>query len=378
MPNSAELQAILDAAERAAAEKNFVQARQRLEEALALQEAELGPSHPDLANTLNNLGVVCERAKDVDEAERCYRRAYAIATAAFGADHPFVETSRQNLADFCTVRGIPFEAPAPSASPPPARLPRPGAAPKPAVADTMRPPPPAAASRPASAPAVRDVVLGSPAIGESPAWGPAPRSRRLLVPLLVGVVAVIAAVGLWLRSGSGSSAGAPSSTSAGGSPPAVNPQAAAPAGGAAGPAAPPPQPVRPPAEPTPPPSRVPQTAPPAAAGAASGMPTVVDAKLCRTLEATGAEWACTPLADPASPGPVNFYTRLRTPGVTTIVHHWYRNDVLQWSRPMQLQANMGAGYRTYSQYTVREPGDWRVELATEDGRVLEQERFTVR
>ena len=31
-----------------------------LRQAARLQEASLGPRHPDLANTLNNLGIVCE------------------------------------------------------------------------------------------------------------------------------------------------------------------------------------------------------------------------------------------------------------------------------------------------------------------------------
>ena len=66
---------------------------------------------PDLANTLNNLGVVCEiNGKPVD-AEECFRRAFSIATQALEPDHPFVATSRQNLRDFCEARGKPLELP---------------------------------------------------------------------------------------------------------------------------------------------------------------------------------------------------------------------------------------------------------------------------
>ena len=71
-----------------------------------MQEASLGPLHPDLANTLNNLGVVCEVAEKPAEAERYFRRACDIATASLEPDHPFVATSRRNLEDFCAARGL--------------------------------------------------------------------------------------------------------------------------------------------------------------------------------------------------------------------------------------------------------------------------------
>ena len=45
-----------------------------LREAAALQEQTLGPDHPDLANTLNNLGVVCELADNPIDAEHYFRR----------------------------------------------------------------------------------------------------------------------------------------------------------------------------------------------------------------------------------------------------------------------------------------------------------------
>src|SRR5262245_22565250 len=105
----ADLQAIMDAAEQAAASNDFPSAARHLREAAALQESALGPVHPELANTLNNLGVVCERIGALDEAERSFKRAYAIATSAFPADHPFFETSRANLEEFCRLHGRSFE-----------------------------------------------------------------------------------------------------------------------------------------------------------------------------------------------------------------------------------------------------------------------------
>ena len=124
MPDSTSAQPILDAAEQAAVVGDIDAAEQLLRQAVHLQETHLGPRHPDLANTLNNLGVVCEKTGRLDEAESCYRRAYEIAAAAFDPGHPFVITSRKNLADFCEARGEAIDPPAaaaavPSASPPP-------------------------------------------------------------------------------------------------------------------------------------------------------------------------------------------------------------------------------------------------------------------
>ncbi len=111
MTETRELRTVIDAAERAAAAGDYGSAEHLLREAAILQEARLGPLHPDLANTLNNLGVVCEITDKSADAELCYRRAYAIATAALEPDHTFVATSRKNLRDFCEARGKPFKLP---------------------------------------------------------------------------------------------------------------------------------------------------------------------------------------------------------------------------------------------------------------------------
>ncbi len=91
---------IIQAAERAAEGGNFAAAENLLREAARLQEAELGPRHPDLANTLNNLGIVCEMTSKPDEAEQYFRRAVSIARTSLPPEHPFVATSQKNLRDF--------------------------------------------------------------------------------------------------------------------------------------------------------------------------------------------------------------------------------------------------------------------------------------
>jgi tetratricopeptide (TPR) repeat protein len=108
MRDAPKLHSIVDAAEQAGAAGDWASAEELLRQAVNAQEAQLGPVHPELANTLNNLGVVCERTGKLDEAEQCYRRAYSIATAVLPPTDPFVVTSGQNLRDFCEARGSPF------------------------------------------------------------------------------------------------------------------------------------------------------------------------------------------------------------------------------------------------------------------------------
>ncbi|MFI5178674.1 MAG: DUF2914 domain-containing protein [Vicinamibacterales bacterium] len=324
MPESAHVRYAVESAEQSAAAGDFPAAAARLREAVALQEATLGATHPDLASTLNNLGVVCERTREFAEAERCYRRASAIVTAALPPGDPRVATSRQNLADFCAARGIPFE-PAPPAAP-------------------MFEPEPA------------------PGIAAPPTRDP-PSPRRLTMPVIGAVIVTLAGLALWLGRGDGAS-----------SPPVTTSPAA-------------PAPTSTPNSPTPPTPPTPTPRPPAATAppirAAVSTPdvplSVVDAKLCRTLT-TSAAWTCTPPTDPVDPGAIYFYTRVAAPRDTVVVHRWYRDDRVEQSRELRVQANPGAGYRTYSRITIGAggAGRWRVELRTPDGRVLHEERFVVR
>ena len=102
---------MLDRAERAATAGDLASADELLTDAARLQEQELGPLHPDLANTLNNRAIVAERAGRFGEAETLYRRSAASAAAALSSDHPIVVASRQNLEDFCRARGLSIDAP---------------------------------------------------------------------------------------------------------------------------------------------------------------------------------------------------------------------------------------------------------------------------
>src|SRR3954468_14730821 len=111
MSEPREARLVIENAEQAATAGDYAAAEDLLRKAAALQEQTLGPNHPDLANTLNNLGIVCEITDNPIDAEHYFRRAHAIATATLPPDHPFVATSSKNLHDFCAARGRPVELP---------------------------------------------------------------------------------------------------------------------------------------------------------------------------------------------------------------------------------------------------------------------------
>ena len=148
MTEQQETRHFLERAERAAAAGDLASAGELLKSAARIQEEELGPLHPDLANTLNNLAVVAERTGRSSEAETLYRRAAAIAAAALPPDDPMVVASRQNLEDFCRARGLAIDSPAVIAPAPetvtPGRLPTPA---RPAAPTPGRATPPSAGWR---------------------------------------------------------------------------------------------------------------------------------------------------------------------------------------------------------------------------------------
>ena len=73
-----------------------------------------------------------------------------------------------------------------------------------------------------------------------------------------------------------------------------------------------------------------------------------------------------------------FYTRIVSAGPTSVEHRWYFDDRLEQSVRLDVQPNSG-GYRTFSRRTsnARRAGAWRVELRSQDGQLLREERFTV-
>ncbi len=397
MPDARDVQSVLDEAERAATGGDYLAAAELLREAAAQQEQSLGPFHPDLANTLNNLAVVYETIDRPADAERCYRRAYAIAMTSLEPGHPFVATSEKNCRDFCAARGIPFEpptplpsveqspAPLPAVEAGPASLPAVEASPAPLEVQTPEPAIPElrtpeqrtrerrtserrTSEQPPERPA--DVYVAPPAALPSSS-----RSRAAAVLAGLGLVTLVAA-GLWY--GANSNVATPSTTATSGD--AVPPETVAPP-----PPLEPPAPNRessipPVAEPAPSPAagRAPSAVegPISARGTqGSGQPTVDAATLCTDFSTR--DWRCNPTRGPIDSGQLFFYTRIKSSTPMTVEHRWYRGDQLHRVVPLRIQANERSGFRTYSRTPVKQ-GDWRVELRTRDGAVLHEEKFAVR
>jgi hypothetical protein len=352
MPEPREPRSIVEAAEQSAAAGDYASAERLLREAADLQEATLGPLHPDLANTLNNLGVVCEMNNHPADAEECFRRAVAIAITALEPDHPFVATSQQNLRDFCEARGKQVD------EQPPVRTAEEPVAPRgeePVAARREEP----------VAPRDEEPVV----------------TRRVMRPVAIGalgpvamLVVIVAAVRPWLNS-----------TGQAQSPSAIVADV----------------PARLSARPQPPVSAAPlkpreditgkpreaitgTTAVRADATSArriteTSTPVrlkVVKARLCAELD----DFACDPPDRPIPPGPLFFYTQVQSAVATTIEHRWYRDNHLDQSIQLRVQASPAVGYRTFSRndMTSESTGSWRVELRTEGGVLLHEERFSVR
>jgi len=380
MPDAPEIQSLVEAAERAAAEGNHASAEAHLREAARLQEASLGSSHPDLANTLNNLGVVCEIAGKPDDAEHAFRRAWEIAAKSLPPDHPFVATSRKNLEDFCAARGKAVDTVPPAPATPPAPPAAPVASPAPTTAPAARRQDDA--SRPDTRRESRREAPGSVATR----GGSFPGTGALVVAVLVVTVVVVA---MWFRS-CGQADEPQETPSAQAAPSSEGSRSAAPAQSPASPAAPPAEPESPgrgeagkivespaPQPPSEPPA--PRETRPGRASAAPSLE-VADARLCQELSTSGREWQCVPPGNTVGPGRLFFYTRIKSPADTTIEHRWYHGNGLIQAVKLRIRANTGPGYRTYSRQTigVERTGSWRVELRTEAGELLHEERFVVR
>jgi hypothetical protein len=104
--NGPEVEPILNSAQRAASSGDYVLAESLLRQVARLQTESLGPKHPELASTFNNLGVVCERTNKLEDAGRFYREALSIASASLHAEDPLVVTSRTNLNEFHRGLGL--------------------------------------------------------------------------------------------------------------------------------------------------------------------------------------------------------------------------------------------------------------------------------
>ena len=67
--------------------------------ALEVAEENVGPYHPDVAASLNNLAELYRTQGHYAQAEPLYKRSLKIREKALGPDHPSVATSLNNLAN---------------------------------------------------------------------------------------------------------------------------------------------------------------------------------------------------------------------------------------------------------------------------------------
>jgi hypothetical protein len=368
MPDAFEEQAVLVAAEQAAAEGDTIAAEGHLRTLLELQTARLGPEHAEVASTLHNLAVVCERAGRLSEAEALYRRASTVATAVLPPGDPLVVRCREDLHAFLELRNLPLPATDPTFAAPPG---------------PVRTTPPSNVRSPS---ATR--TPGRPPSRVRPPLPPPPRpSLARWIVGGAGAAALVAIAVLWMMFNREPAATEPAITK----PPAAAPAAKrAPARKAASTpmsAAPGAQPVAAPsaaapkaAAPTVEPADEPAPQPPSpdAAGVERGGITLTDVRLCRELSTAGA-WTCVPVAEPLAPGRVFFLTRLDVPAAVEVVHRWYHGEEVIRSVSLRVPPAGRPGYRTYSRLTIdpARTGPWRVELRSADGAVLAENRFTV-
>jgi tetratricopeptide repeat protein/DUF2914 family protein len=384
-----EPQSIIQAAEKAAEAGSYTSAEKLLREAARLQEASLGPRHPDLANTLNNLGIVCEIIGKPDDAEQYFRRAVSIARTSLAPDHPFVTTSQKNLRDFCDARGKKVDA-TPEEQPPvqpvEATL---DAEPAPAADEAPHlaiEPVPQAAIEPVPQPAIEPVPqpayepVPQPAIEPEPE-NPEVTSKKFFYRMALGALGPIAMLMVILAAGL---------------PRLGAPELAAPVREIAIDS---PQPIAPPPiTPTPVPAPVDTPTPEETRttvstkassrdadetatsditpASASSRPVVLRASLCGDLD----DWSCDPADRPVPPGPLFFYTQIKSPTATTVQHRWYQDGHLRQAVELRVEANRSAGFRTFSRNLMKSEsaGDWRVEVRSQDGALLHEERFSVR
>ncbi len=88
----------------------YAEAEPLYKRSLAITEKALGPEHPNVANSLNNLAELYRAQGKYAEAEPLYKRSLAIREKALGPEHPNVANSLNNLAELYRAQGKYAEA----------------------------------------------------------------------------------------------------------------------------------------------------------------------------------------------------------------------------------------------------------------------------
>lgn len=83
----------------------FVAAEQHGRSALTLRQKHLGPDHAEIAESLNNLGLVLNRQGTFGEAEKLHRQALAMRQKLLGLEHRDIAESLGNLSQALERQG---------------------------------------------------------------------------------------------------------------------------------------------------------------------------------------------------------------------------------------------------------------------------------
>ena len=430
MTDQAEVARLLSEAGEARAGGDLESAERALRRVLRLQEADLGPTHPEVANTLNDLGVICDELGRPQEAEFLYRRALGLAQKALPSDHPYIATSLENLATLYRDQGwdekLADLEDVPSVSPATGPTGGDGADASAGPGSVTATGPSAAGGEVPTPLGVRDGDVEAPWLaGVRAAWqGLEPLAR---VALLGGGVLLVILVVAFVGGDSGPGVATSAETEA--APP-VTGEAAAPVtevaeatpGSNAAETPPPeepsdPDPERPDAEPdlsdpepepvepadpepvedVPPSSPAPvvaandagdEAAEPVATVPESPAPdpapgdlSVVSAEVCVELDRSARfQWQCRAVDGSAAAGGIYYYTRVRSPRSTTVEHRWIFDGEVERRVGFEIEPNYGPGYRTFSYHRVRpgQVGEWRLELWAGGTQPLHAESLVVR
>lgn len=84
---------------------DFDRAVKAAQKAIEVAEANVGPNHPYIAISLNNLALLYSNEGDYAKAEPLYNRSLAIWEKTLGPDHPYVVNCLNKLSNLYHAMG---------------------------------------------------------------------------------------------------------------------------------------------------------------------------------------------------------------------------------------------------------------------------------
>ena len=67
------------------------------QKALAIELEQLGPEHPSVARSYNNMAYIYKTKKDLAKAKEYWEKAYAIFSEKLGPNHPNTKSVKARL-----------------------------------------------------------------------------------------------------------------------------------------------------------------------------------------------------------------------------------------------------------------------------------------